>query len=100
MDEAWALVQRHLVLRDGVRRGRIFRASGLRYHDHFVCFLNREGLVLRMSSDRVTELIGTRIGRPFVSGARLREDWVVIPHGAVEHWLDLASEALGYAESS
>lgn len=98
--DTWTVVRDELSMRDGVRAGRIFRSHGLRYGDHFVCFLSGAGLVLKLPAERVAQLVADGIGQPFTSGARVRDEWVTVPPASASSWLQLADEALRFAESS
>jgi hypothetical protein len=64
---------------DSVRAGKIFHSEGLKSGEKFFAFVRRDELVVKLSQERVTQLIAEGTGRPFDAGkGRPMREWVVL----------------------
>jgi hypothetical protein len=63
----------------------------------FACVEPATGnLILKLSPERVNELVRTGSGRPFAPNGRVFKQWVTCPVAARELWIDLLNEAKRY----
>lgn len=77
-ERQFAAVSAKLVARDvTVQKGRMLHARGLKAGGRFFAFATPESLVVKLPAARVSELIGSRVGRPceIRKGSPMRE-WV------------------------
>ena len=56
-----------------------------------------EALVLKLSRERVTELVADGTGEPFIPNGRVFREWVTIPEPDPHVWEQLLAEARNYA---
>jgi hypothetical protein len=56
-----------------------------------------EALVIKVSSERVTELIADGTGEPFAPNGRVFREWVTIPEPDFAVWEQLLAEARDFA---
>lgn len=63
----------------------------------FACVEPATGnLIIKLSAERVSELVRTGSGRPFAPNGRVFKEWVACPAPARESWTDLLNEAKVY----
>ncbi len=84
-----------------VEAGRIFRSDGLRLHDHFLAFVSRGDLVLKLPADRVRQLVTSGAGRPFDAGkGRPMKEWVRVQPETDGACFEYLLEALAFARKA
>lgn len=65
----------------------------------FACIERATGnLIIKLSAERVNELVRTGSGRPFAPNGRVFKQWVACPALARESWTDLLNEAKVYVD--
>lgn len=87
---------------EGVEVGTIMKSACLRYNGAFLgmIFKQEDALVVKVSADRVDQLIAEGKGRPFdFTGKRFRE-WVLIPADFKAEYDTYLTEALAHARRS
>lgn len=95
--EAFDAIVRSLRARPGVTVATMFGAPGLRISGKVFATLYKGDLVLKLSSDRVQELIGSRDAVLFDPGhGRVSKEWVALKPRLVDRWAALAREALEF----
>jgi len=79
--------------------GRRFGSQALRYRGRIIAMLAHGRLTVKLPRPRVDELVAQGAGTRFDtgSGAPMREWFVLHAHAGLP-WLDLAKEALAYAQ--
>lgn len=85
---------------EGVEESTIMKFPCLRYRGEFLAmiFQREEALVIKLSPERVDELIAGEEGLPFdITGKRFKE-WVLIPADLEAEYEDYLAEALAYAK--
>jgi hypothetical protein len=82
-----------------IGRGTIMGHPCVRLAGRFVTCLERNGtgLILKLPSDRVTDLIATGLGTPFTQTGKPMREWVVIPTPDRALWQSLLAEAVIFA---
>jgi hypothetical protein len=100
-DEAFADIVHALASAEGVSVGsgrRGFGSDALRADGRIFAMARRGGLVLKLPGERVAELVASADGQPFDAGkSRPMREWVVVGPQAGARWLELAREALAFA---
>ena len=94
MSDRFADVLAELADAPGVRRGRLFGAEGLTFGGKIFAMEVRGRLVVKLSADRVAELVAAGCERFDPGHGRQMREWASIPPDAQVDWLDLAREAL------
>ncbi|MCA9488942.1 MAG: hypothetical protein KC621_03445 [Myxococcales bacterium] len=82
----------------GVVRGTIMNFPCLRQGTEFFGMPHHEtgDAVLKLSRQRVAELVAEGVGRPFGPGGKVFAEWVLIPKAHRERWLELLREARAF----
>jgi hypothetical protein len=84
----------------GVERARIMRSMGLRAGGKFFAFVRDGDLVVKLPAERVTALVASGEGAPFVgSRERVMREWVVLRPANEEACAAYVAEARGFAGS-
>jgi TfoX/Sxy family transcriptional regulator of competence genes len=98
--EDFADIVHALASTDGVSVGsgrRGFGSDALQADGRIFAMARRGGLVLKLPSERVAELVASGDGEPFDTGkGRPMKEWVVVSPQAGTRWLELAREALAF----
>jgi TfoX/Sxy family transcriptional regulator of competence genes len=77
VDELFDRIAQRILAEDtSVELDRIFRSTGLKRGGKLFAFVSRGDLVVKISRERVAELVGSGEGRPFESGRRVMKEWV------------------------
>lgn len=98
---AFDAIVRSLRTRSGVTVARMFGAPGLRINGKVFATFYKGDLVLKLSQDRVQELIDSRDAVLFDPGhGRVSKVWVAVKPRAVDQWPALAREALQFVSAS
>lgn len=90
-----------LLLEEGVVESAMMKSHCLRYQGEFLCMMfdKEESLIIKVSPERVNELIDNGEGVEFnYTGKRFKE-WVMIPLDYEEDYPAYMREALEYARS-
>ena len=79
-----------------VREGTIMNGRCLRVEDEFLALVDYKGsgLVVKLSKERVAELIKAGLGQPFAPAGKVFKEWVSIPVFDRQGWLDLLREGI------
>jgi hypothetical protein len=100
VEERFAAIVEALASSEGVTVGagrRGFGSGALQVDGRIFAMTRRGGLVLKLPSQRVTELVASGDGTPFDAGKGVpMREWVVLSQRAEERWLPLAKEALAF----
>lgn len=66
----------------------------------FVATVDRDtgDLVVKLSKDRVSELIGAGEGRPFAPAGKVFSEWVAIATFDERRWSELIDESIGFVD--
>lgn len=85
----------------GVTSGTGFgRSVGLRVGGKIFAIYNDGELILKLSRERVAQLIDSGSGRPWGPGTgRIMKEWVAISEAASGEWAGLAAEARSIVSS-
>jgi TfoX/Sxy family transcriptional regulator of competence genes len=99
-DEGFGDIVHALASAEGVSVGsgrRGFGSDALRADGRIFAMAGRGGLVLKLPSERVAELVASGAGEPFDAGkGRPMKEWVVVGPQPGTRWLELAREALAF----
>jgi hypothetical protein len=88
-----------------VAMGTMFRSPGLRVGGKIFVFLGRKGqLIVKLPSDRATELVDAGTAEPMVMGGRTMREWIAFPPredpaATLALWRDVAREAHRYVSA-
>jgi hypothetical protein len=100
LEERFAAIVEALTGVDGVTVGagrRGFGSGTLQVDGRIFAMARRGGLVLKLPSQRVAELVASGDGTPFDAGKGVpMREWVVLSRQAEKRWLPLAEEALAF----
>jgi hypothetical protein len=79
--------------------GTIMKGRCLRLREEFVALVDYKdaGLVVKLSRERVDELIAEGDGRPFAPAKKVFREWVSFPAVDRARWLAVLREAVAYA---
>ena len=97
-DRFWELCG-PLLARDDTEEGKLMRSRCLRVNSEFVAMIARSGqLVVKLSAERVDELIADGAGEAFAPAGKVFKEWVAVPagDGAVgddSDWIELIEES-------
>ena len=99
-DEFWdvaaPLLAEGLIDEGTIMGGRCVRSAG-----EFVAMPHHRGpgLVVKLSHDRVTELIDAGEGQPFAPAGRTFREWVLVEAFDEDRWRDLMRESVAFVTS-
>jgi hypothetical protein len=98
LKELFDAVAEHFVATDkSVRIGKIFHSQGLKSGEKYFAFIRKEELVVKISQERVTQLIAEGTGWPFDAGkGRPMREWVVLRPSDLASCTSHVSEALEF----
>jgi hypothetical protein len=84
-----------------VVEGTIMSGRCIRLGKEFLALVDykRSGLVVKLSRERVDELVASGVGRPFAPAGRVFAEWVAVPEPNRRRWRGLLREAVALAES-
>ena len=82
-----------------VSRSTMMGLPCVRYDGRFFASLDRRtgALLVKLSRQRVAELVGGGEGEPFAPAGRTFREWVAIPRPDPGRWRELLAEAKAYA---
>ena len=92
-------VQR-LLMEPGVEKGTLMKGPCLRYRGAFIAamFEKTDALIIKVSPERVNELIDEGIGMEFNFTKKRFKEWVLIPLDYEDQYEAYIREALAYAK--
>jgi hypothetical protein len=80
--------------------GRKFGSNGLKVGGKLFALFTQGTLVVKLPGERVTALVGQRVGKPFDPGhGRLMKGWLAVT-SATASWPDLVKEAHAYVRET
>ena len=93
-------VAARLVDENGVEYSTMMKTPCLRYNGNFfaMMFEKEDALIIKVSPQRVNELIATEKGREFNFTKKKFKEWVLIPEAHEADYEPLIREALAYAK--
>jgi hypothetical protein len=66
----------------------------------FACVERSTGnLIVKLSADRVTELVASDVGTPFAPNGKVFREWVVLPNRDYDEWAGFVAESQAFVES-
>ncbi|HBR97504.1 MAG TPA: hypothetical protein DD979_09010 [Gammaproteobacteria bacterium] len=91
-----------LLQEPGVNASTMMNSPCLRYHDAFIAmrFEKEDALIIKVSSERVQDLIAEGTGRPFNFTKKTFKEWVLIPPAYEADYENYIREAIAYAKQS
>ena len=97
---SYADIARKLVRLQGVAHSTLMKTPCLRYKgDFFAMELDKvNGLIIKVSPQRVAELISSGVGQEFNFTKKKFKEWVVIPKQFEGQYEPYAREALNYVK--
>ena len=98
--EGYEAAKQRLLMEPGVEMGTLMKGPCLRYRDTFIAamFDKADALIIKVSPERVNELIEEGIGMEFNFTKKRFKEWVVIPLDFESEYEHYIREALGYAK--
>jgi len=80
-----------------VEEGTMMGHRCLRAGGDFAAMFGRkeQGLIVKLSADRVEELLADGTGRSFAPAGKVFREWVLIPTADAPTWRSLMAEAVG-----
>jgi len=86
---------------DGVEESTMMGTPCLRYKGNFIgmMFDKEDALIVKLSPDRVDEIIADGLGNEFNFTKKKFKEWVLIPLEFEEKFADYLQEALAYAKA-
>ena len=95
-EEFWSKVKVHFLKMSDVQR----QGESLKTKKKMFAMLNKGNFVIKLSKERVEELLSTGQGQPYDPGnERIMKEWVIIPEEYSEKWIEYASEAKQFAKT-
>lgn len=81
-----------------VVEGTIMGGRCLRVGKEFLALVDYKGsgLVVKLSRERVSELIASGVGRPFAPAGRVFAEWVAVPDVDARAWRSLLKEGIEF----
>jgi len=95
----WKLAEPLLADDPAVSTSTTMGLACLRYHGRFFASLDRrhDAMVVKLSTERVAEVIADRDGQPFAPAGRVFREWVSLPLADRHSWIALLAEAQQFA---
>lgn len=91
-----------LLLEEGVEESTMMKSPCLRYKGSFLTmmFKQQEALIIKVSPERVNELVALGKGAEFKFTKKRFKEWVLIPQEHESDFEDYMREALAYAKNN
>lgn len=85
-----------------VAEGTIMNGRCLRVGGEFLALVDYKGsgLVVKLSRERVDELVDSGAGQPFGPAGRIFREWVSVPRPDRQNWEALLLEGIAFARAS
>lgn len=96
----WELGSELMAEDPAVVEGTIMNGSCLRVGQDFLALVDYKGsgLVVKLTAQRVAELIAAGVGQPFAPAGRVFKEWVAIPEADRRRWASLLREGVALAK--
>ena len=95
-EEFWLRVKEHYLKLDGVQK----QGEALKIRKKMFAMFNKGNYVVKLSKERVEELISSGEGLPYDPGnGKIMKEWVIIPKDYTDKWIKYASEAKKFAKT-
>lgn len=98
----WGLGAELMAEDASVVEGTIMNGRCLRVGKDFLALVDYKGsgLVVKLTAQRVAELIATGVGQPFAPAGRVFKEWVAVPKADRRRWASLLREGVAVAKGS
>ena len=83
-----------------IEQGRMFASEGLKTGDKFFGFVGKNALIIKVSAERVAELISKGTGQPCDVGRGPMKEWVCLQPTTVARCKGYLVEAFEFAKST
>ena len=95
----WELAAELMAEHADVAEGTIMNGRCLRFGKEFLALVDHKGsgLVVKLSRNRVDDLVDSGIGRPFAPAGRVFKEWVSVPKADRQRWRSLLQEGVRFA---
>jgi hypothetical protein len=92
----WSIAEELMAENPVIVEGRIMSGRCLRVGDEFLALADYKdaGLVVKLSVERVQELIASGVGQPFAPAKRVFKEWVSVPKLDRRRWRSLLKEGV------
>ena len=99
---AFWLLAEELLGEPDVEKGTLMGTACLRARGKFLATVQRKTghLVVKLSADRVLEIVEEGVGLPFAPAGRVFKEWVAVPTLDVDVWRGLLREGLQIARAA
>lgn len=96
----WELGSELMAEDPAVVEGTIMNGSCLRVGQDFLALVDYKGsgLVVKLTAQRVAELIAAGVGQPFAPAGRVFKEWVAIPEADRRRWASLLRGGVALAK--
>ena len=97
---SYALAINAILLEDGVEESTMMKSSCLRYRGSFLAMMfdKEDALIVKVSPERVNELVSSGEGMEFNFTKKRFKEWVLIPLEYQDDYEAYIREALNYAK--
>jgi len=91
-----------MIQKDGVEKSTMMKTPCLRYKGNFMAMMfdKENALIIKVSPDRVNEIISEGIGMEFNFTKKRFKEWVLIPTKFEDNYESYIYESLEYARKS
>ena len=99
-DLFWALGAELMADDNSVVEGTIMNGRCLRVGKEFLALVDYKGsgLVVKLTEERVAEIITAGVGQPFAPAGRVFKEWVSVPKPDRRRWASLLREGVAVAK--
>ncbi len=89
-----------IIQENGVEQSTMMKSPCLRYQGHFMAmmFNKEDALIIKVSAERVDELIAEGVGREFNFTKKKFKEWVLIPLEYEDEYEQFIYESLAHAK--
>jgi hypothetical protein len=96
----WRLAAELIADDASVVEGTIMNGRCLRVGKEFLALVDYKGsgLVVKLSAERVAELVAAGVGQPFAPAGRVFREWVSVPKPDRQRWASLLREGVTIAK--
>ena len=97
----WQLAE-PLMAKKGVEESTMMGFPCLRINGNFFAMVDekRDALIVKLSADRVTDVIDEGLGEPFAPAGKVFKEWVLVPEVHELTWQELIEEARDFGAAS
>jgi hypothetical protein len=95
-EESWSKVKLHFLKMSDVQK----QGESLKIKKKMFAMFSKGSYVVKLSKERVEELISSEDGLPYDPGnGKIMKEWVIIPEKNVDKLIEFASEAKKFTET-